>query len=359
MDVGERISRRRRQLGYSRERVIALGNGYLTKNGLDTLETGRKAHITVDELLLLARALRTSPVELLIDIEHPFDKCDYPALAGLTNIEAARFVLTGTMMNKYRPPETSSQLSLLIAYVVRERMIETVEEQYRCTREMNLANALLAIDDPIPQDDDTTNSSEAPLKRLMRMQATTLVDSGEELYRQWADILPADQRKGLRDHIKQERKDHETLYRLAGQTIDVLADEPQETTADIADDHRTDRQRHTRSNVRSSSKAGPVISKNVLAERLQCPIRLIEELQKRGYLPQSDETGLISLVGVRECLKRYPWLSNMNRHLSLRQIRAVGFPYRNIPIGVNKSLDIDPHAKISTLLSAIWCIEGA
>ena len=87
--VAETVVRRRKALGVTREQLAAkcaaLGDDKLTIAALESIETGRndkqgrrRRRISVDELLILARALNVPPVALLF----PLDAADSEPLPG-------------------------------------------------------------------------------------------------------------------------------------------------------------------------------------------------------------------------------------------------------------------------------------
>lgn len=71
--IGSNIARYRRQAKLSGEELaIRAGNG-LTRSVIANLENGRKADVTVRQLLALAFALSVSPTSLLFDLRDAYD----------------------------------------------------------------------------------------------------------------------------------------------------------------------------------------------------------------------------------------------------------------------------------------------
>lgn len=61
----------------------------MSKTVITNVESGRKRDLTVTELVLLADALGVSPLFLIVDPQHPWEKVDLPGIE-MTNVEYAR-----------------------------------------------------------------------------------------------------------------------------------------------------------------------------------------------------------------------------------------------------------------------------
>jgi len=106
--VGARIKLARRQRGYrtTRELADAIPGGNVTAAVLENIESGRKADISVSQLLNIARGLGVPPSMLLARIGSPNSGLDLPNLSDqFDGMTAAEFDcwLSATPASSYRP----------------------------------------------------------------------------------------------------------------------------------------------------------------------------------------------------------------------------------------------------------------
>lgn len=88
--VGRRLSSIRNARRLTAEELASLiPDGQVTKTVITNVESGRKRDLTVTEMALIANALDISPVFLLVDPRHPWDKVGIDGI-DKTNIEYAR-----------------------------------------------------------------------------------------------------------------------------------------------------------------------------------------------------------------------------------------------------------------------------
>ena len=75
------------------------GENTTTRSVITAIETGRKlAGVTLAEVLRLAHVLGVSPLCLIIDLEQPFLRADFPGFEGLDNLGAMRRISGGAVM---------------------------------------------------------------------------------------------------------------------------------------------------------------------------------------------------------------------------------------------------------------------
>lgn len=93
---GQRLQRCRKAQKIGAERLAELvneeyGEGTTTRSVITAIETGRKLEgVTLAEVLRFAHVLGVSPLCLMIDLEQPFLRADFPGFEGLYNYQAMR-----------------------------------------------------------------------------------------------------------------------------------------------------------------------------------------------------------------------------------------------------------------------------
>ncbi|MEY9853077.1 transcriptional regulator with XRE-family HTH domain [Leifsonia sp. EB41] len=107
-NVGARIKFARRERGFrtAREFADSLSGGNVTAAVVENIESGRKADISITQLLNIAHGLGTPPSYLLAPIGRPNAKMDLPNLNDeLADMTAAEFDcwLSATPLSSYRP----------------------------------------------------------------------------------------------------------------------------------------------------------------------------------------------------------------------------------------------------------------
>lgn len=76
--LGERLATYRRAAGLSAAQLSAMTNGEISRSVIANIENGRRADITVDQMLALAWALEIPPVALVLPIDDPLGPVEIP-----------------------------------------------------------------------------------------------------------------------------------------------------------------------------------------------------------------------------------------------------------------------------------------
>lgn len=130
--LGARIKLARRQRGYrtTRELAAAIPSGKITAAILENIESGRKADISVSQLLNIARALGVPPSMLLAPVGYPSSPLDLPNLSNdFDGMTAAEFDcwLSATPTSSYRPRLAAERVDIDLLGALRE--LGTVQRQ--------------------------------------------------------------------------------------------------------------------------------------------------------------------------------------------------------------------------------------
>ncbi|HEY5222315.1 MAG TPA: hypothetical protein VIJ18_04595 [Microbacteriaceae bacterium] len=123
--VGSRIKLARRARGFrtTRELADSIPGGNVTAAILENIESGRKADISVTQLLNIARALSVPPSILLAPIGHPNSPLDLPNLSDdFDGMTAAEFDcwFSATPASSYRPSLAAERADIDILNSLRE-----------------------------------------------------------------------------------------------------------------------------------------------------------------------------------------------------------------------------------------------
>lgn len=123
--IGARIKMARRERGYrtTRELADAVEGGKVTSAILENIESGRKADISVSQLLNIARALNVPPSFLLAPMGTPEAELDLPNLsADFQGMTAAEFDcwLSATPASSYRPRSAAERSDINLLGTLRE-----------------------------------------------------------------------------------------------------------------------------------------------------------------------------------------------------------------------------------------------
>ncbi|WP_345763366.1 helix-turn-helix domain-containing protein [Diaminobutyricibacter sp. McL0608] len=123
--LGSRIKLARRERGYrtTRELAEAIQGGNVTPAVLENIESGRKADISVSQLLNIAKALGVPPSMLLAPIGRPSSALDLPNLSDdFEDMTAAEFDcwLSATPASSYRPTLAAERVDVDILNSLRE-----------------------------------------------------------------------------------------------------------------------------------------------------------------------------------------------------------------------------------------------
>jgi Helix-turn-helix. len=123
--LGARIKLARRERGFrtARELADSISGGNVTAAVLENIESGRKADISVSQLLTIARALGTPPSYLLAPIGTPDSGLDLPNLSDdFDGMTAAEFDcwLSATPLSSYRPRLAAERTDIDLLNSLRE-----------------------------------------------------------------------------------------------------------------------------------------------------------------------------------------------------------------------------------------------
>jgi transcriptional regulator with XRE-family HTH domain len=123
--VGARIKLARRQRGYrtTRELADAIPGGNVTAAILENIESGRKADISISQLLNIARGLGVPPSMLLAPIGSPNSGLDLPNLSQqFDGMTATQFDcwLSATPASSYKPTLAAERADIDVLNSLRE-----------------------------------------------------------------------------------------------------------------------------------------------------------------------------------------------------------------------------------------------
>lgn len=144
--VGTRIKMARRERGYrtTRELADAVEGGKVTSAILENIESGRKADISVSQLLNIARALNVPPSFLLAPMGTPEAQLDLPNLsADFQGMTAAEFDcwLSATPASFYRPRLAAERSDINLLGTLREvGMLERELERLQIVLQVQLSS---------------------------------------------------------------------------------------------------------------------------------------------------------------------------------------------------------------------------
>ena len=155
--IGQRIKELRRRRGYRSTTELAeqIPGGNVTAAVLENIESGRKADLSVSQLLNIARALRVPPTYLLADITTPTSSLDLPNLSDdFAEMSAGEFEawFSGTLGGTYRSSHPDERIDLL--------QLEAYRTLTRLQRELvRLGAARQAIGDRTTSPHDTRQTA--------------------------------------------------------------------------------------------------------------------------------------------------------------------------------------------------------
>ncbi|MBW3080517.1 helix-turn-helix domain-containing protein [Bifidobacterium saguinibicoloris] len=104
---GQRLQRCRKSQKIGAEKLAEMvnaeyGEGTTTRSVITAIETGRKLEgVTMAEVLRFAHMLHVSPLCLIIDLEQPFLRADFPGFDGLCNYQAMRRMTGGVVFDRF------------------------------------------------------------------------------------------------------------------------------------------------------------------------------------------------------------------------------------------------------------------
>lgn len=165
--IGARIKLARRERGYrtTRELADAAPGGNITSAILENIESGRKADISVSQLLNIARALNVPPSYLLAPIGNPNSKLDLPNLSSdFDGMTAAEFDcwLSATPASSYKPRLAAERTDINI--------LGTLRELGSLRRELERLHIVLAVQSS-SGDPDLADSNTEIQRRIDNIEA--------------------------------------------------------------------------------------------------------------------------------------------------------------------------------------------
>jgi len=165
--IGARIKLARRERGYrtTRELADAIPNGRITAAILENIESGRKADISVSQLLNIARTLGVPPSLLLAPIARPDAALDLPNLsADFSEMTAAEFDswLSATPASYYRPALAAERADI--------EVLNTLRELGALRRELERLHIVKNVSAD-SRDADLTTDVDAPQARIESLAA--------------------------------------------------------------------------------------------------------------------------------------------------------------------------------------------
>lgn len=93
--IGQRLARYRRIAGYSAQKLSDITNGQISRGTIARIESGVKADVTIDELIILSMALGISPIALALPLETPYKEVSFWDGAKLSNAALAAWFKDG------------------------------------------------------------------------------------------------------------------------------------------------------------------------------------------------------------------------------------------------------------------------
>lgn len=163
--LGGRIKLARRQRGFrtTRELADAIPGGNVTSAVLENIESGRKADISVSQLLNIARALGIPASFLLAPLGTPNAPLDLPNLSDdFDNMTAAEFDcwLSATPASSYRPRLAAERTDI--------DTLNTLRELGTLRRELDRLHIVLEVHNA-SGDPDLTSSNDEVSGRIERV----------------------------------------------------------------------------------------------------------------------------------------------------------------------------------------------
>lgn len=167
--IGARVRLARRERGFrtTRDLADAITGGNVTQAVLENIESGRKADITVSQLLNIARGIGVPVSMLLAPMGTPDAELDLPNLSddfhGMTAVEFDSW-LSSTSASAYRPRLAAERADIAILTSLRE--LGTLR------RELNRLQIVLEIQDASGDRDLVAGNTEVQ-KRIDRIAKET------------------------------------------------------------------------------------------------------------------------------------------------------------------------------------------
>jgi hypothetical protein len=129
--VGKRIAGYRKfgKIGTAADLAALIPNPKVTASVIQNIESGRKADLSVSQLLDIAMGLGVSPLVLLVPVGAPFQRVDLPGVgddvASLTVHEFDQWLTIPAVTTAFETPEQAS-MRTLVSYI--RKLIDAVED---------------------------------------------------------------------------------------------------------------------------------------------------------------------------------------------------------------------------------------
>ena len=129
--IGKRIAGYRRfgKIGTAAELAARIPNPKVTASVIQNIESGRKADLSVSQLLDIAMGLGVSPLVLLVPVGAPFQRVDLPGVgddvSSLTVHQFDRWLTIPAVSTAFETPEQAST-RILVTYI--RKLIDAVED---------------------------------------------------------------------------------------------------------------------------------------------------------------------------------------------------------------------------------------
>ena len=178
--VGARIKLARRQRGYrtTRELADAIPGGNVTAAILENIESGRKADISISQLLNIARGLGVPPSMLLAPIGSPDSGLDLPNLSQqFDGMTATQFDcwLSATPASSYKPKLAAERADIDVLNSLRE--LGTLRRELERLRIVLDVQSASGDSDLVSSNDDVRDRIESVTNEAVRV-AGLLVSAG-------------------------------------------------------------------------------------------------------------------------------------------------------------------------------------
>lgn len=128
--IGNRLANYRRLANMSALKLSAATSGRITRTVISNIENGRKADVSVDELILLSLALGIPPVALALPIDEPFKEVEISYGLISTNSELMNWFQGNPGYDVYPKddPEAKMGFPRSAATAISNEIIEGVNE---------------------------------------------------------------------------------------------------------------------------------------------------------------------------------------------------------------------------------------
>jgi transcriptional regulator with XRE-family HTH domain len=129
--IGKRIAdyRKFRKIGTAADLAARIPNPKVTASVIQNIESGRKADLSVSQLLDIAMGLGVSPLVLLVPVGSPFQEVDLPGVGDdVSSLTVREFDEWLTIPAVTKAVETPEQVSMRILVTYIRKLINAVED---------------------------------------------------------------------------------------------------------------------------------------------------------------------------------------------------------------------------------------